>query len=250
MPSSDEVSNFQDLIAQLAAVAVARTADLMQSSDDEAFLLDAYPVILDPFIAGAGQVAAEWYRSLAPDKEFAVETAPPPAREALNANLRWALTQLDPVKALTGSAERQVFNGSRDTLLSNASRENVRYARYASANACKFCQVLATKTDNFYESKQSAVRVVGRSGRPRGSREIGKKYHDFCRCIPVPVRNGFYEPPPWVEKWAEDYKAASKAGDLNDIVNHMRRSQYPDEKDMLNAERRKRYAAKKAAENT
>lgn len=51
----------------------------------------------------------------------------------------------------------------------------------------------------------------------RGSRKLGDKYHDFCKCTAVPVRpGGFYEPPEYAERWEQDYSdavaASRKAG--------------------------------------
>ncbi len=194
MPSSSEVGNFQDLIAQLAAVAITRTTELMRSTQDVAVVQEAYPVVVDPFIAASGQLTAEWYRSLDPEAEFAVEPAPPPATAALQANVRWALTQLDPIGALTGTAERQVFAISRDTVVTNASRERVRYARYASANACPWCRVQATRGAVFYTP------------------EAATKGHENCHCMYVAERGGnVYTPPSYVEQWKTDYKDARSA---------------------------------------
>ena len=209
MPSSSEVSNFQDLISQLAGVAITRTTELMRSTQDVAFVQEAYPVVVDPLIAASGQVSAEWYRSLDPEAEFAVEAAPPPATAALQTNVRWALTQLDPIGALTGSAERQVFSMSRDTVAANADRESVRFARYASANACPWCRVLATR------------------GAVYRAADLAVKGHDNCHCIAVPERGGNnYVAPDYVAGWLDDYKAArgEVGGNLDDIVNYMRRT--------------------------
>ena len=209
MPSSTEVGNFQDLIAQLAAVAITRTTDLLRSTQDVAVVQEAYPVVVDPFIAASGQVSAEWYRSLDPEAEFPVEAAPPPARALLQTNVRWALTQLDPITALTGSAERQVFSMSRDTVAANADRERVRFARYASANACPWCRVLATR------------------GAVYRAADLAVKGHDNCHCIAVPERGGnTYTPPDYVAGWLDDYNTArgEVGGNLDDIVNYMRRT--------------------------
>jgi len=232
MPSSTEVGNFQDLIAQVASVAVLRTTGLLSSLSDRDAIVEAYPELIDPFIAAAGQLSAEWYSSLAPTAPFAVEVAPPPPRNSLIANANWALTQFDPAGALSGAAERQVFTTSRDTVVSNASRERVRYARYASANACTWCRVLATR-EAVYFTAESAV-----------------KGHDNCHCIAVPERAGnAYVPPDYVNRWRDDYNAARDevGGQLDAIANRMRRDKYSGDKDSLNAERRKRYAAKKQA---
>lgn len=210
MPSPSEVANFQTLLANLAAVAISRVSGLVSASQDSSVLQDTYPATLDPFIAAAGQLSAEWYHGLAPDSAFAVEVAPAPPRSALQTNVRWALTQSDVLGALSGSAERHVFTASRETVSNNASREGVKYARYASANACPWCRVLATR-DAAYHSAESAV-----------------KGHDNCHCIAVPVRAGdTWTPPEYVQQWQQDYQDARKqvGGNLNDIVNHLRTAQ-------------------------
>lgn len=207
MPSPSEVAAFQALIAQLADAATSDVSALVESSE-WAELVESYPELLDPYIAAAGQLTAEWYQSLSPTP-FAVEVAAPPPKSALASNVRWALTQQDPVGAVVGSAERQVFTASRETVLENARREKVRFARYASANACSWCRVLATR-DPVYYSAENAL-----------------KGHDNCHCMAVPVRSGdTYEPPEYVNRWRDEYAAARDevGGNLNDITNYLRRT--------------------------
>lgn len=209
MPSPAEVSNFQQLVTNLAAIAVNRVSGLLASTQESALLQEAYPQTVDPFIAAAGQLSAEWYQSLNPDSDYAVETGPTLPVSVLQKNVRWALTQTDVFGALTGSAERQVFTATRNTVLFNAERERVRFARYASANACPWCRVLATREAVYY-TQESAV-----AG------------HDNCHCIAVPVRGSdVYTPPEYVQQWLKDYQdaRAEVGGKLNDIVNHLRRT--------------------------
>jgi len=209
MPSPSEVANFQTLIAGLSNAAIGQVVALLDSTDDSSFLLDAYPQVIDPFISGAATLAAEWYAGLAPESTFPVEAAAAPPVSALKSNVGWALSQLDVRGALTGSAERHIFTATRDTVLYNASREKVRFARYASANACPWCRVLATREAAYYTA-DGAV-----------------KGHDSCHCIAVPVRDGdTYTPPGYVAQWMDEYNAArdSVGGNLNDIVNHLRKT--------------------------
>jgi len=209
MPSPVEVSNFQRIVTNLAAIAVSRVSGLLASTQDAAVLQDAYPQTVDPFIAAAGQLSAEWYQSLDTESEYVVETGPQLPISVLEKNVRWAVTQADVFGALTGSAERQVFTATRNTVLYNAERERVRFARYASANACPWCRVLATREAVYY-TQESAV-----AG------------HDNCHCIAVPVRGSdVYTPPEYVQQWLKDYQDAREevGGNLNDIVNKLRRT--------------------------
>jgi hypothetical protein len=167
VPSPAEVDNFKKLLITLSAKAADSITSLWnQFADTDPqtrwnALEMAYPAIIDPFMAASGTLAAEWYSSLDPTADFAVEVAPPVNRDALAANVNWALTQTDVLSALVGSSERQIFNSSRETIFSNVEREGIKYARHASANACAFCRLLATR-GGVYASEQAAVRVVGR----------------------------------------------------------------------------------------
>jgi len=211
MPSSTEVAAFQALIIRLAGLAVADSVGLLRDADprDVADALEVYPQLLDPYLAASAQLTAEWYHNLAPDRGFAVEPTGLPNRGVLVANANWALTQPDPVLAIGGAAERQVFKTSRDTVMLNAERENVRFARYASATACGWCRVLATR-GAVYRSAENAV-----------------KGHDNCHCIAVPERAGNpYVPPDYVAGWLDEYNTARAevGSNLNDLANKLRRT--------------------------
>ena len=224
MPTVLEVANFQGLLGQIARLA-SRAVTTGWHGDPA-----AYARLIGPFLAASAQISAHWYHSLAPDVPFAAAPGPLPPPEQLQANADYALTTADPSGALSGTTERHVFTTSGETVAANADREHVRYARYASANACAFCRVLATRGP-VYTSEAAATRVSGgRGGRPRGSRAIGDSYHDNCHCVAVPVRPGDnYQPPDYVDQWQRDYVAARLDPDVhtfNDVVNHMRRTQY------------------------
>lgn len=258
MPSVSENLAFQELLATISGQAVVAVQALWKryaNSDSRTrwdALQSAYPQILDPFLSSAELITAEWYDNLNPNANFAVEIPDPIKVSALEANVRWALTTLDPLSTLSGSAERQVFNASRQTTYYNMRRENVRYARLASPDACGFCMVLSTRTtddDGLYLSEESATTVVGRGGRPRGSRDLGEEYHDNCKCVPIPIRGDEeYEPPEYVQQWQEQYENAD-GSTMNDKANALRREAYPDRKDSLNARRRELYAQKTATED-
>jgi hypothetical protein len=167
MPSPTEVDNFQRLLVTLSEKVAQSVTDLWNQLDglDSEIrwmaLQASYPEVVDPFLAASGSVTAEWYSSLDPNSPFAVEVASQVSRGALAANVQWALTQDDVLSSLVGSAERQMFNMSRETIVSNVEREGVMYARHASANACAFCRMLATR-GAVYASEAAGQTVVGR----------------------------------------------------------------------------------------
>lgn len=145
---------------------------------------------------------------------------------------RWGIEPLfgdpvDPVKVLTligGGLQRVVANMHRDTVEGSAKADPqiLGYRRHASANACAFCAMLATRTD--YVSERSATRVGGRgkvssgvgAGRraggvkARGKRALGSKFHDDCHCIAVPIwSDEDYDEPDYVKTWRDAYEDAS-----------------------------------------
>ena len=216
MPSTAEVSKFQELLTTLSAKAIIAVTALWNQyagSDDTTrwkALQDAYPDLVTPFLGAAAVLSEEWYSSLDTASLYPVQAATPTSADTLAANVTWAMTQADIVGALTGSTQRQVFTTSRSTIVANARREKVKFARYASANACSWCRVLATR-EAVYSTAENAI-----------------KGHDLCHCIAVPVRgDNIYTPPDYVKQWTQDYNDARDAvgGNLNDIVNHMRRNQ-------------------------
>uniref|UniRef100_A0AAU8GQ46 Capsid maturation protease n=1 Tax=Mycobacterium phage Pharb TaxID=3136626 RepID=A0AAU8GQ46_9VIRU len=190
------------------------------------FITDAYPTIVDPFLAVSGDLTAQWYaeqtpalvpsvrvrpgNAVVPAKAFLPEPAALPESKQLAASGRWALLQRDPAKALQGSATRSLFAQSRRTVLDNAGREGVKWTRYASGNACGFCRMLATRAltaeqagaPGLYNTKRSASENAHTFDLARG--------HDHCKCIAVPVRSGTYEPPAYVHDWLDDYNAVAR----------------------------------------
>lgn len=265
MPTA--VAEFQSLLGRLSHSFSARAGRLMSRLDrltvheTRVFLTDAYPELAWPFLHAAAELSAVYYgeQSSAGSTSFVAEPVVLASAGQLAVNARWATTQDRPVEAVQGSAQRAVFDASRDTIIGNAELEpGTRWARYASSNACGFCRLLATAGAK-YRSAESATQVVGRSvnltvsdrraiaagtmtwdealerrsvyrsarqaqkagrevgdklssiGEPRGSRKLGEPFHDNCRCLAVPVRPGdTYEPPPYVEQWQQDYRAAVK----------------------------------------
>lgn len=215
--------------------------DAVQTRD---MLISASPGLVNPYAASAAQMTATWYDQLAPGLAYKATTAPLPSPEQLAANVRWAVTPLfgetsaaktdDPLVRLAGSMQRAVFNASRNTVVFNADHESgTKWARYASVTACAFCRLLATRTDDsggssLYLSEESAERVVGRNGRPRGTQKIGDRYHTNCKCIAVPIRPGdSYEPPDFVNDWEQEYfdaRESTHSGDVRVLMREMRKN--------------------------
>ncbi|MFD4294145.1 hypothetical protein ACFWQG_13085 [Rhodococcus sp. NPDC058532] len=253
MPSVSDVTELQQAIRDLTVLAaqdvdklwrliVDRGLDPVQIRD---MLIAASPDLVLPYVTAATQLSAQWYDEQLPDSTFRAATAALPQAAELAASATWAAgpafaaasgtaTSVSPADLLTGSLQRRIYNGSRETVAMNADREEgATWARYASASACAFCRMLATRGE-VYSSKAAATRVVGRgkdastnfdprtgkrkSGgqakgvRTRGAQKAGDKYHDHCHCMAVPVRPGdSYAPPSYVDEWQQQYLDAVRA---------------------------------------
>lgn len=276
----------QTVLLELSTLTVSHLVALFRQYRDApefvALLRQAFPGLVSPYAHAAATVTAQWYDELDPGDGFTATPVVDLPAERIDNTVRWALyapaahpkpaaapdealvPQEFPREAgavdadvtlsrLAGATKRMVFDASRDTVLDNTYRQGIRWARYASADACAFCRMMATKpgSKRLYRTEKSAVRVVGRSTdltladrraraagqasteellarretyergdrkgqvkvhRQRGSRELGEKYHDHCRCVAVPVRDGeTYMPPDYTEQWSQDYRAAVKA---------------------------------------
>lgn len=232
----------QSILTDLATITLSQLVALFRQYADapnfEQVLRQAFPEIVLPHATAAATVTAQWYDELDPTSSFTASPVVDLPTQRIDKTIGWSLyaptekrvtedliprepvTVRMPVPAdvtlsrLAGSTKRMVFDASRSTVAANAGQQGIRWARYASANACAFCRVMATKSDSktLYKSEQSAMYVVGRAGKPRGSRQIGEKWHDHCRCVAVAVPEGqTYTPPDYVDQWGQDYKAAWNA---------------------------------------
>lgn len=257
-------------LAAAEATGVAASVAADPPSQMETILTAAIPKILEPFLAAAAALAAAFYKNpehpssrraapgipprressarrvsvfvgptnrtaLADAEAFQPRPADPIPQERIESSVRWAVNadrtngQSSVASRLASAVQRHVHNAARDTITANADAENVKWYRHARPNACAFCRLLATRGPK-YLSEESALRVVGRRGKPRGTRQIGEKYHDHCFCVPVAVRAGDeYKPPDYVADWLREYEDAVDASDgsLKSIIREMRKNDPP-----------------------
>lgn len=240
------VSEFQLTLVRLAAdlgIKIDRLlAGMSRLTKEEAlaFITDAYPELATAYLAASGELSVQFYNEQPTTSTFEATSVDLLPNARLAASARWALLQGNPTQSLIGSAERAVMDQSRRAILENLSAEygstsnapGTLWARHASANACPFCRLLATRGAVF-RSESSATRVGGRGKaestnfradgsrkrggqakgiRVRGEQKLGEKFHDRCHCVAIPIRpGGSYEPPAYVEQWERDYTAAVKA---------------------------------------
>lgn len=255
-PAAEVQASLRELTKRAATplrdeLATAQSADAAVRA-----LLELCPKLVDYYGTMAATLASDWYdvarldAGLADDFEPVLAEPPPTSR--VDALVRWGSGPLyggagvDAAGALlAGGMAKLIVNMHRDTIVESSRMDEAAagWARHASANACAFCRMLATR-GAVYWSKESAGGVTGQSmggkdyrkmrtltggrdgpavrqrivgGRKTRSgtkRASGEKYHDACHCIAVPVFTGQrYEPPPYVKDWQDQYADAHESGD-------------------------------------
>jgi len=165
-----EAAEFQLLLTRLTIELGSEIAELLARiagltlPEQMAYITAAYPDVVTPYLAASNDLTQVWYEAQpVATPGFDTVAAPLAEVEGLAISGRWSLTQGKPVEALQGSATRAVFDQSRRTITDNVESEpGARWARYASANACNFCKMLATR-GAVYTSEASALGVGGRS---------------------------------------------------------------------------------------
>jgi len=126
---------------------------------------------------------------------------------------------------VAGSASRLTLDGGRRTIREAVQSDPVAigWQRVTDGNPCAFCAMLASR-GAVYLSERSATEIVGRSGRPRGARQIGESFHDNCGCGVEPVFDRDSALPPRSEEFQTLWRQATAGLHGRDAVNAFRRA--------------------------
>lgn len=180
MPSTADAIALTEILGDLSTLAIRDVVQLFRQygsdPDFATILLTAFPDVIGPYLQASAMTSAQQYDESAPELDFKATPIPDIPADRINGTLRWALYApgaAKPVDRLAGAAQRMVYDASRQTMLENLADEydvsidevatpGTRWARHASANACSFCKVLATR-GAVYRSEASARTVTGRS---------------------------------------------------------------------------------------
>jgi hypothetical protein len=200
VPTQQEILDYGLANDQIAEAGERDAVGLIRTGLPWATIVTAYPDTIAPYISASEIISAQWYEDLDPASGFVVDLddIEPVSRDSLENNMRWAINQNNPEEAIGRSANRQVRNGGRGVIESNARREGVMWTRQARPDACGFCRIMATRGDVYY-SRSTAGGYSTTS------------YHDGCHCVAVPSRPGSpYTPPDYVKKWNAEYAEVSR----------------------------------------
>ncbi|MGW5633940.1 VG15 protein [Streptomyces sp. NPDC003832] len=192
--------------------------------------IDAVTEVVADYSETSATLAADFYdgerEAAGVPGTFTVPLADPPPDEQVDASLRWATkdlwpreeadataAQLEPLdvrieaamRKADGAVERLVLNAGRETVQEavRQDREAVAYARAAALGCCSFCALMS--------SRGAIYRDRGAVGEDANDRFIGNdsviKYHNFCRCQPIPIFRGqTFELSPKAREWDRIYR--------------------------------------------
>lgn len=236
MPALSDVVAYQSAVDDVSTLTIAEllrfwgSLDVADSVPSAVAVREFLPELVDVYAPLSAEVAASFYDDAraaanAPGS-FLADLAPARSVDKLQHMISWAVAPLfretpDPVlglSRLSGGTQLEIADSARDTIDLNITADEKgrpRFARHASANACSFCRLMATRG------------AVFRTAASAGS---GHAYHSHCHCVAYPVFEGEQdESPAYVVQWERDYRAARKAArkagagaGLKDILPFMR----------------------------
>ena len=199
-----------------------------------AALKELVPELGAQYVNATSLTASQFFEELMEMQDVktprAPELAPLPERKRWQSLIDWSADDdvfqyLGPdmvYSRIAGGFTKQMTETASDTMIGNAQLLEAAMSaqRVPKPGCCAFCSMLASRGAVY--STTSAGQVVGRGKpvgshplakgvRPRGSRALGEKFHDFCRCEVVPVTPDNYVELQSIEKKHLDaYINASK----------------------------------------
>ncbi|MCQ9340812.1 hypothetical protein NQ028_06585 [Corynebacterium phoceense] len=219
----DRVNEYRALIdeivrlAQQDLVAAWRVAESLGSNQDFwDYLTAAVPEIAAQYRPLMAENAALFYEETQ-GLTFSTEsiaTAGAVSADQIRSSTEWALVNGKGNQALdlmAGSLQRALYDGGRTYAMDGFGEKRQRWVRAASAGACEFCRMLATRSvrnHGAYSSAAAAANVGHGKRSKRGTREVDSSFHDHCHCVPVLYDE--YEIPDFLDGWDAQYEQAAR----------------------------------------
>lgn len=201
-------------------------------------LMDFLPELGDTYAGATSMVAAQFFDELMELQEVAKPVAADTIM--LEDPNRWrslvdwgaddyvfdVLGDDSVYSRLAGGVTKTLTEIAADTMIGNAEIQRDDYysaQRVPKPGCCAFCSMIASRGAVYTE--RSASGVVGRGKpigshrlakgiRPRGSRKLGEKFHDYCRCeVVILTKDNQAELAAIEEQHLAAYRDASKNAD-------------------------------------
>lgn len=237
MGSNSELNSYRQSMKDFSALVQGELSGFFQSLDLSKpdlvrdLLLEFLPVLISEYGPIGSELAVDWYMEQRAASGARAAFTPVAAGSAVAdddliaqarflAGKLWTPSPEDVLGGLLVVTDKYVKQPARDTLVLNARREGVRWARVPSgAKTCTWCLILASR-DAAYVSRQSAS---------QGS--DGERYHGACDCQAVRIGADDEYPPGYLpDNYYDMYSTArddSGSSSINDIAASMRRL-YPE----------------------
>jgi len=193
-------------------------------------LMEFVPVLGDQYVGASSLVSAQFFDELL-DLNGLPRRREPETMESVGAKrwhslVGWGMSMFERgglalvYSLLAGGLTKTLTESAADTMVGNAAIQGgLRAQRVPRPGCCAFCGMLASR-GAAYTSVESAGKVVGRGMpvgshrkakgvHPRGAREIGEDFHDFCRCrVVVVTEDNEVEMQATAERYFDSYRAA------------------------------------------
>ena len=228
--------------AQKFVAYLSRKQIFMESETARKEIIDYAYAIAKTYGESAAAAACEMYDAIT-ELEGLLLPAAVPAETAsygeVAKTVNGMIKQKASAESMGSAVGRLVKRAGIDTTMQNAIRDGAQWAWIPSGDTCAFCIMLASR------GWQNASKKALRNGH-------AEHVHSNCDCT-YAVRHSSrteyeaYDP----EKYREMYDEADEDGrSWQSRVNVMRRQQYAQNKDKINAQKRAAYAARKEREET
>lgn len=210
------VQGYSQLRSAITDSALADTRDLLGRLSAEPpdvqreALKELLPELGGQYADATSLTAAQFFEELADangvKNPVSPELVPLPERKRWQSLVDWSagdyvFQHLGPemvYSRLAGGLTKTLSESAADTMIGNAQIQDAGLSaqRVPQPGCCTFCSMLASRGAVY--SPKSASQVVGRGKpvgshrkakgiKPRGSRDLGEKFHDYCRCEIVTV---------------------------------------------------------------
>lgn len=174
-------------------------------------LREAVPAVAESYGSMASRKAVVWYEDVRPAgvRAFRAHPATPSLMADIEGLTTWAATPLFTGDAaatwerIAGLLQKSITDHDRATIEGNAERDPVKpqWRRWANGDSCAYCAYMAVVLD------QPDYGMAA------------KKYHDFCRCVPIVEFPGDTLPDqPNSQAWSQTF------ADARDLIMEERRS--------------------------
>lgn len=235
--SERDWNNYVQRLSKLdkrAGDAMAKYIAKYGTEDTEGLIVYANALVTK-YGEGSAELAAQMYDDLAEAEGVTVSPAEPAQPPSMAEVAKAIYRTLDSPPLMAGATSRLVKQTGADTILKNALRDGAEFAWIPGGLGCAFCLTLASR------GWQKASKKAIKNGH-------AQHIHAHCKCnyairFSSKTNVAGYDP----DKYLRMYEGA-EGNTTSEKINSMRRAQREENKELVNAQQREAYHARKALE--